>query len=440
MRIFSREKAVFLLGAVGVEAGLLFIVFLGDLRPQITLFWSGLLVAFLSYLLCAFRVCRKPGCSLVGVFVAAIVFRLTLLGSQPSLSDDVYRYVWDGRVQLSGINPYLHPPSAPELEHLRDEFYPGINHKDVPTVYPPVTQFYFRLVCSLAPAPTAMKCGLALFEFGIVLLLVGILRQRRQDGRRVLIYAWNPLPVIEVAGSGHSDALGVFFLMLSLYALNGGRRSAAVWALAAASLVKFVPVLALAAFWRRMGSSWFELRRRWCLLWFPALAAAAYLPFAGAGEQLIAGLKAYAYKWRFNDALFSIVLGVSEFLNPGPDGGSLMLAKWICAGVLLLVVLWTALRCSDVYRTLFAVMGAWLLLMPVLHPWYLMWILPFLPLFPRPSWILFSGLAFLAYEVLIGYSRDGTWQEQTWVKWAQYGPFYFLLVLYPAYRRWRADR
>ena len=154
---------------------------------------------------------------------------------------------------------------------------------------------------------------------------------------------------------------------------------------------------------------------------------------------MIAGLKAYAYKWRFNDALFSIVLGVSEFFNPGPDGGSLMLAKSICAGVLLLVVLWTALRCSDVYRSLFVIMGAWLLLMPVLHPWYLMWILPFLPLFPRPSWILFSGLAFLAYEVLIGYSRDGTWQEQTWVKWAQYGPFYFLLLLYPAYRRWRAD-
>ena len=439
MRIRSKEKAVFLLGALGVEAGLLFIVFLGDLRPQIALFWLGLLVAFLSYLLCAFWVCRNPGCSLGGVLVAAIVFRLTLLGSQPSLSDDVYRYVWDGRVQLSGINPYLHPPSARELEHLRDGFYPSINHKDVPTVYPPVTQFYFRLVCSLAPAPTAMKCGLALFEFGIVLLLVGILHQRRQDGRRVLIYAWNPLPVIEVAGSGHSDALGVFFLMLSLYALNRGRRSAAVGALAAASLVKFVPVLALAAFWRRMGSSWFEVRRRWCLLWFPALVAAAYLPFAGAGEQLIAGLKTYAYKWRFNDALFSIVLGVLEFFNPGADDGSSMLAKWICAGVLLLVVLWTALRCSDVYRTLFVVIGAWLLLMPVLHPWYLMWILPFLPLFPRPSWILFSGLAFLAYEVLIGYSRDGTWQEQTWVKWAQYGPFYFLLVLYPAYRRWRTD-
>ena len=110
MRIRSKEKAVFLLGALGVEAGLLFIVFLGDLRPQIALFWLGLLVAFLSYLLCAFWVCRNPGCSLGGVLVAAIVFRLTLLGSQPSLSDDVYRYVWDGRVQLSGINPYLHPP------------------------------------------------------------------------------------------------------------------------------------------------------------------------------------------------------------------------------------------------------------------------------------------------------------------------------------------
>ncbi len=437
MRVCKTETAVVILGAVGIEAGLLFIVSIGDLRPRIPLFWAGFLVVFLCYLLCAYWIFRKPGCSLGVVLVAALVFRLTLLGSQPTLSDDLYRYVWDGRVQLDGINPYLHPPSAPELQHLRDEFYHSINHKDVGTVYPPLTQFFFRLVCSMSPGPTAMKCGFAIFEFGIVLLLVLILQQRRQDVRRVLIYGWNPLPVIEIAGSGHSDALGAFLLMLALFALGSGRRSAAVWALAGAFLVKFVPVLALAAFWRRMGSGWLEVRQRRSLLWFPALVAAGYLPFAGAGPQLPAGLLTYAHDWRFNEAIFAVLYGVLQKLGPGPDDASLMLAKWICAGVLLLVALWSGMRCADVYRALFMVLGVWLLLMPTLHPWYLMWILPFLPLFPRPAWILFSGLVFLAYEVLIGYSRDGTWQEQTWVRWAQYGPFYFLLVLYPAYQRWR---
>ena len=439
MRICSTERAVVFVGAVGIETGLLFIVSIGDLRPRIPLFWAGFLVVFLCYLLCAFWVCRKPGCALGIVIAAALVFRLTLLGSPPSLSDDVYRYVWDGRVQLSGINPYLHPPSAPELEHLRDEFYPVINHKDVATVYPPLTQVIFRLVCSLAPGPTAMKCVLVLFEFGIVLLLVEILRQRRQDERRVLIYAWNPLPVIEIAGSGHSDALGVFLLMLAIYALGSGRRIAAVWALAGGFLVKFVPVLALAVFWRQMGPGWLEVRRRWPLLCFPALVAAAYLPFAGAGAQLFAGLQTYAHKWSFNEAIFALLYGVLKDPGPAPDDAALMLAKWICAGVLLLVMLWTALHCTDVHRALFVVLGAWLLLMPTLHPWYLMWILPFLALFPRPAWVLFSGLVFLAYEVLIGYSRNGTWQEQMWVRWAQYGPFYLLLLLYPAYRRWRRN-
>jgi len=423
-----------------IEACLLVVVAIGDLRAQIPRFWAGIFPAFLAYLLAAVYVLRRPAGSVRLILLLALLFRLTMWWSLPSLSDDIYRYVWDGRVQLAGINPYLYPPAAEEVAHLRDALYPGINHKEISTIYPPLVQLFFRLVCALRPDLGTMKFGLLLCEFGLVLLLVKILAQRRQDPRRVLLYAWNPLPLVEVAGSGHSDALGVLLLMLALYWLAGGRAAPAAWALAGAFLSKFLPVLVLPIFWRQLAPAeevsvlkrWLH-RRRWSLLWFPAVAVLGFLPYLDAGPQLFAGLRVYLLRWRFNDAAFSLFYGL--YLRLAGNGDPLALAKWTCTGALLLTVLWATRRGADPYRAAFWVVGAYLLLSPILHPWYLIWVLPFLPLFAPPAWTLLSGLIFLAYRVLIDYSRSGIWTEQTWVKWAQYGPFYFLLTVYPLYQR-----
>lgn len=436
---WGRRNAWLLLAGLSIQAALFYLIYLGDLRTQVPFLWIGVGAAFPFYLLAALLVHRRPGGSLGLILLLALTLRLTLWWSPPTLSEDVYRYVWDGRVQRAGINPYLYAPQAPELEALRDHLYSGINHKEIPTVYPPLTQLFFLLVCTIQPSLGMMKFSLMMVEFGIVLLLVKILYQRRQDPRLVVLYAWNPLPPIEIAGSGHSDALGVFFLLLALYGLAAARKTMAVWALSGAFLCKLLPVLALPVFWRRMAAHPFHPRGRWALLWFPFLSALGFLVFSGAGTQLFAGLQTYLLKWRFNDALFSLLYETLKNPDLEWDDTALSHAKRICSGVLSCTALWAAFRYADPYRAIFVVMGTYLVLSPTLHPWYLLWVLPFLPLFPQPAWVLFSALVFLAYEVLIGYSKNGTWIEQDWVKWTQYGPFYALLILTPLYRRWRQN-
>lgn len=425
---FASSQLALILSGTAIEAAFLYLLSLGPLQAQIPQFWAGLFPAFAGYALAAFGVCRQPAGSLGSICFFSLLFRLTLLASPPSLSDDLYRYIWDGRVQLAGINPYQYPPEAPQVSHLRDALYPGINHKEISTIYPPLAQLFFRLVCAIHPAWWAMKAALVLCDLGLVLLLTQILRQRRQDPRRVLLYAWNPLPVVETAGSGHLDVLGVSLLLLALFSLETGRRTASVCALAGAFLAKLLPALALPVFWRQLKG-----QRR--VLWgFPLIVGLGFLQFAEAGAQLFAGLQAYLLKWRFNDALFSLFYQLLKDPALTQDEAALQQTKLLCALLLALAILWSLKAHPDPCRSTFSILGAYLLLTPTLHPWYLMWVLPFLALFPQPAWLLFSGLVFLAYQVLNGYSNGGAWEEQPWVLWAEYLPFYLLLAALPVYR------
>ena len=130
--------------------------------------WAGVFPAFLCYALAAYLVLRQGAIPerphlILG---AALVFRLTLWWSPATLSDDIFRYVWDGRVQLADINPYLYAPSAPEVEHLRDALYHSINHAAIPTIYPPLAQLFFRAICVLSATPAAFKLALLLCDWG----------------------------------------------------------------------------------------------------------------------------------------------------------------------------------------------------------------------------------------------------------------------------------
>ena len=410
-----------------IEACCCYLVSLGDLQRQIPQMWTGVFPAFLCYLLAAYLVLRpsaSPGRPHL-ILGAALVFRLTLWWSPATLSDDIFRYVWDGRVQLADINPYLYAPSAPQVAHLRDALYHSVNHPDIPTIYPPLAQLFFRAICLLSATPAAFKLALLLCDWGLCLLLAHSLVRRGQDPRRVVLYAWHPLPLVEVAGSGHIDALGVLLLFTALYALHSQRWAAAVCALAGAFLVKLVPLALLPSFWRRPRAGWLNFRQRSALLLFPILGLLAFWPFADAGEKLATGLLTYVQHWHFNAAAYSLFRLALEPLH----------ARWLCTALFALVALGVQFRYRDPYRAAFATLGAYVLLSPTVHPWYLLWVLPFLAFFPSPAWLLLSGSIFLAYEVQIGYGSQGVWREKPWVLWAQYAPFYLLLGITACYRR-----
>ncbi|MBL7961539.1 hypothetical protein JNL27_14995, partial [bacterium] len=131
------------------------------------------------------------------IFLFAVVFRVTLLFSEPVLSDDIYRYVWDGKVSNEGINPYRYAPDSDNLKGIRDEIiYPNVNHKSVHTIYPPLLQYLFQFVTLIYPSVFMMKLALLLFDIGVVVMIFFILKFLDRSLGWIIVYAWNPLVIV----------------------------------------------------------------------------------------------------------------------------------------------------------------------------------------------------------------------------------------------------
>src|SRR6267142_6772022 len=177
------------------------------------------LVQSALYLIAAWLIVRARNArsTLIIVLVLTGIFRLSIVFAPPYLSDDIYRYVWDGRVQAAGVNPYRYAPTDPALEHLRDDkIYPRINHNYAPTIYPPLAEAIWFVTTRVSESVTWMKITVILFE-GIaiwaVMQLLGLVGLPRH---RILLYAWHPLTVWEFAGSGHLDGIAIAFIALAL--------------------------------------------------------------------------------------------------------------------------------------------------------------------------------------------------------------------------------
>src|ERR1700736_4418141 len=154
----------------------------------------------------------------IGLVLAA-VWHVAFLRVPAGPDDDIHRYVWDGRLQRLGYNPYLVVPSDPAVKGLHTAETRNLNNPDLPSPYPPGAQLFFRAVTAIHESTFALKVAFVACEFAIVLVLLEVLRYNGQGAHLVLAYAWNPLLAIEVAGNGHIDIVGALLLMVSAAAL-----------------------------------------------------------------------------------------------------------------------------------------------------------------------------------------------------------------------------
>ena len=375
LRSPSRSRAV--LSALALLAALLEGLFLllrrfhpfDENTPEVV---AISLAATVVYLLAAYLACR-PGASgraaLLIVLLSAVAFRATLL--PPSLSHDMYRYVWEGNIQLSGHNPYLSAPADPALEALRTDHYHRFPGKNVTTAYGPTTQLLFRLTAALGGV-LAFKLASVVFDLGTLLLLMGILTSRGLPPARALLYGWCPLVVLEFAGSGHNDSLPVFLLLLASGLIIEERRSMSIATLAAASMSKWfagvlAPLFLLRAGWRSLPV-------------FAGVAALLWWPYRTAEWKLLAGAATYGEKWRNNESLYALLLDAS---------GQEALAAGVAAGVLVGLALHLAWQRAEPLRATYLLMATVLLLSPSVFPWYVTWLVPFLCFFPPSGFSAF---------------------------------------------------
>ena len=408
--------------------------------------YLGLLAAGSLLALCAAQ--SLSGSRPAIVLACGAALRLTLLVRDPDLSDDVRRYLWDARVGAAGVSPYAHAPADPALADVAPDLLPGLPHADVRTVYPPVAQAAFRWAGALGAGALPLKALFAAADLSVVALIYAL--GGSGAGYAAALYAFHPLPVLESAGQGHLDSLGVALLLASLVYLRRGRKARAGVAFALAVLTKYVPAAATLPLLRRGRVA------------FAAAALAVGIPVVLAatrgGVTPAGGLSEYATRWEFNAVAYPALVTALEwgevperakdaFLrlkerldHPAwtplvfPFFSAGFLARSLLAILLAAALLAIARRIRDTETACFASLAALLLASPTLHPWYLLWVLPFAARRREPAFLYLSFAVPLAYALLY----PVPWLTAPAVYALEYVPFVALLAVGLRARRARA--
>ena len=349
--------------------------------------------------------------ALIVILGLALAMRLALVGEAPLLSTDVYRYVWDGRVQATGINPYLFVPAAPDLQPLRDAaIFPRINRADYAvTAYPPLAQMFFFLVTRLGETVTTMRLAMVGCEIVTIAIIIDLLRRLDLPVTTVVAYAWHPLAVWEIANNGHVDALMIALMMGGVWLLVRLRPLLGVIAIALAAAVKPYALVVLPAFWPSL---------RWRLpLTVAATILLCYLPYLGAGHGVF-GFLASGYLseegFASGDGIWLVALARAMF---GPVPGLTGLYFTVAAGVMGWFALRIAAQPDDAsanrHRSIHDIallLTAGLFFASPNYAWYFLALVPFLALGARaPVWALTLG-AFLLYRPVLLPYNDLVWK------------------------------
>ena len=403
---------------------------------------------------------------IAGIWGAGCLFRWLLLQTFPTLSSDVFRYMWDGHVTANGISPYAHAIDAEQLDWLEIPFRARANHPYMASPYMPAAQWFFASIALFYPLePHSFQVAAVLFDLATAYILSRLLLRVGLPAHRLLVYLWNPLVIVETAQGAHVDALMVLMMMLAVYSMcrwtaTPGRRSRLAFPafggarlafsvltpalLALATLTKLIPLLIAPVFWWRWnwGSRLLYGYLVIAMLLSPALRAGWGLTGEVDGRGLFGALRIYQEKWKFNSGLFYwlekwlIEMGVSDSMPQAQE-----ITFFLLFLLLLGAWLWSRRVSHDLRATLrwmAVTLAGYLLLAATVHPWYLLALMPFLPLltpgsdesgrvwlWPLP-WLWLSGALVFSY---ITYTDPANLRELEWVRQWEWLPTLGLLSI-----------
>jgi len=403
--------------ALGLAAIFCFLSRQTDLQSHVPEFTALALGAGVLYLVGVYLVERfalGPAALLI-ILAGAVAFRLLLLPLPLSLSNDVYRYQWEGRVQRAGINPYAAYPAAHGLASFQDPEHPLQVGRTTPTLYPPLSESSFSWVETVS-GYKRLYTGLDLASIVVLLLLLAI---RKQPLQRVLAYAWNPTVVVSFAMDAHHDSLAILTLLVAILFIINERWTLSIAFLALSFLSKFFALLLLPVFLKRT---------RWIYAGlFGTVVLLAYARYADAGWKLLDGLSQYAAGWEGNDSFFRMILGA---------GNSKAQAQLVVAVMMLALVAYALKQRMEPLRAGFFLTAGLLLLSPNAFPWYFTWTIPFLCFYPSRPWLLMTVTCVLGYAPVVPYAAGQPYQDSLFIVALEYVPVYAWL----AYEGWRTFR
>ena len=362
------------------------------------------------------------------ILAIALLCRLAALPGEAS--DDMARYRWEGLVQLAGDDPYRQPPDDPSLIPLAAQFadHGDINHPDWPAIYPPGMQLWQRAVASISPTPLAFKLSFLLAEALLFAALLAWLKHRSLPPERLLLFAWSPLSVYATALEGHHDVVAAAALVACLLALETRRPTLAALWFCAALLTKGFALAALPALVLRGRASLGQPEpshgavippRSWLAgLALIALVSAPFLAFVPNTGPLPSVLR-FGSDLHYNDSVHDLIARVV-----GSDASRPLAAlAWIAGAA------WVLRRSPpDTARRVALLLAGLLLVLPTMHPWYLMALLPLLCLFPWWGWLALGASVCLTWLPHLEISATGRWVEWHEVKLPEYAPLFAWLA------------
>lgn len=355
------------------------------------------------------------------ILMLALALRVTLL-PHPA-SDDINRYLWEGRLLTEGLSPYVHAPGDPLLAGLAqsDPYHARINHPAVPAAYPPLALLFFAGLGKLKYDPLTIKIALTFFDLATVCLVLMLLGHRRLDLRWSLVYALNPLVLYSFAGQGHYDVMQNFFLAAALVCYDR-RRWAWMYLLAGLSVqTKYVAVFALPFFMRR---------DNWKLAWISlAVIILPYAPFIVKSPLVpFEGLLFFGRHFAVNGPVHDLLRAALGSMAAAATGCRVLLAAVLPAAVFWFHPCLNPRFRRDPVSGIFFVLGALLMFLPTVHFWYLAWVFPWLALRPSFSWTVLSlsaGFYFVSSGML---QQTGSWQLPAAARTAEWLPFGLFLA------------
>jgi alpha-1,6-mannosyltransferase len=363
--------------------------------------------------------------------LVAILIRCSLLFATPQLSDDFYRFIWDGRLLYNGLHPFSEIPSyymqvGNEVPSLSPELFHALNSPEYFTVYPPITQFIFWLSVIFSPTSifgsmVVLKVFVVMAEIGSILLIRNLLLHFKLPARNSLLYALNPLVILELSGNLHFEAFVIFFLLASAYLLVTKRLLLSALLFTLAVQVKLLPLIFLPSLLPFLG-----LKKSVTFYWIVGIVSLAlFIPFVSTSfvTGMNESLSYYFKKFEFNASLYYLIRewGFWEY-----GYNVIQSAGWKLALASTLLIFLFSLRrifkkstlgVQQLFTEWIVVLTIYLLFATTVHPWYVVPLLTFSVFSPVRYPTIWSGLIVATY---MGYTPTG-YQENLWIVLCEYG-------------------
>jgi len=375
---------------------------------------SSVFFVFISFLILKNEI---PFSYVAGLLAVGVLLRVSFVSTNPIGSDDYYRYMWDGKVQSNGINPYLYPPNDQSLQKLHSEIIPKfVNNPDMKTIYFPLSQWLFYAGYTFSgEAVWGYKLLLLISELITLLALFLLIRKRNLPDKYILLYALCPLPIIQFSLDAHLDGFGLPLLILALLFYLDNKKILSLIFLGLSFSIKPVGLLFLPILF------FFEkkLPERIKILFIPAVAfSVQFLPYIFSSNPFEAFF-IYAKNWTFNGIVFNII---DSFVQNNQT------ARIYCGILLMISLLPFIFNKMDLLNKFYFSVLLLLIFSPVVHPWYITWLAVLLPVFPRWSGILYAVLSSLTVFTVLNYQLNGLWKEYPVVLILEYIPVILLLI------------